>query len=348
MLSVAMMVTLSGPPAPRPLFRREGPTAAVKLDAAKKEVVVTAGPFSVHAMPPGMKHEEMDMMDDHNTPVIRFEWPVDGWFRGFAIEIVDSTGKPIDRRLVHHLIAINFDRRQLLYPSYERIFGIGQETEDAYIPKSIGVPMKAKTKLGMYLAWANETGKDLEGVQVRLRLAYSPTNLNPRPLDALPIYMDVNLTVGKGNEFDVPVGRSEKAWEFSPPMNGRLIAVGGHIHDYGVQVRLEDAASGKVLTRIDAERGPDGKVLKIGRKLFGVTGQGLSLKAGRKYRVVGVYDNPTGKIIKMGAMAHMVGLFTPDNYSLWPKLDLTDETLQDDLAYLDEMGQSAHHHESKP
>ena len=55
--------------------------------------------------------------------MIRFEWPVDGWFRGFSIEIVDAAGKPIDRRLVHHLIAINFDRRQLLYPSYERIFG---------------------------------------------------------------------------------------------------------------------------------------------------------------------------------------------------------------------------------
>ena len=320
------------------------PEAKVSLDKARKEVLVTAGPFTVRAMPPGMKHEEMDMMDDHNTPVIRFEWPVEGWLRGFAVEITDAAGKPIDRRLVHHLIAINFDRRQLLYPAYERIFGIGQETEDAFIPKSIGIPMKPATRLGMYLAWANESGKDLEGVQLKLKLSYSPTNLNPRPLDALPIYMDVNLTVGKGNTFDIPAGRSEKSWEFSPAVSGRLLGVGGHMHDYGVEVRLEDAESGKVLTQINTSRTGDGKVTKIGRKLFGVTGQGLLLKAGKKYRVVGVYENPTGQTIVKGAMAHMVGLFAPSDVSKWPALDLSDESLQDDAAYLSEMGMKGHKH----
>ncbi len=339
MLSVVMMLTLASAP-----IRDSVPVAQVRLDQARREVVVTAGPFTVRSMPPGMKHEDMDMMADHNTPLIRFEWPVEGWFRGFTIEIVDASGRPIERRLVHHLIAINFDRRQLLYPSYERIFGIGQETEDAFVPKSIGIPMKPATKLGMYLAWANETGNDLEGIQVRLRLSYSPPNLNPRPLAALPIYMDVNLTVGKGNTFDIPAGRSEKSWEFTPPVSGRLLGVGGHMHDYGVAVRLEDAETGKTLSQISTTRTPDGKVTRIGRRLFGVTGQGLLLKAGRKYRVVGVYDNPTGQTLVNGAMASMVGLYAPSDFSKWPVLDLTDESLQDDLAYLSEMGNKGHKH----
>src|SRR5262249_51427634 len=157
-------------------------------------VVVTVGPFNVAAMPPGMKHEDMEMMDDHSTPVIRFEWPIDGWLRGFGVDIVDSDGKPVDRRTIHHLIGINFDRRQLLYPAVERLFGIGQETEDASVPKSIGVPMKAGHHLGMYMSWENETGKDLTGVMIHVRFDYSPPNLNPRPVDALPIYIDANLT----------------------------------------------------------------------------------------------------------------------------------------------------------
>ncbi|NOT06866.1 MAG: hypothetical protein HOP28_01545 [Gemmatimonadales bacterium] len=339
MLSVVMLSALAVT-APR-----DGePVATVRHDAAKREVVVTAGPFSVKAMAPGMKHEEMGMMEDHNTPLIRFEWPVDGSFRGFAIEIVDAKGAPIDRKMVHHLIAINFDRRQLFYPMYERIFGIGSETEDASIPKSLGVPVKAGNKMGMYLAWANETGKDVEGAQVVLRLSYSPTNLNPRPLAALPIYMDVNLTVGKGNEYDVPVGRSEKGWEFTPAVGGRILGISGHMHDYGVEVRLEDAETGKVLTKVNAKRAADGKVSGIERKLFGVTGQGLRLREGRKYRVVGVYDNPTGQPIKNGAMAHMVGLYVPDDVKKWPALDLGDEGLQDDLAYLSAMGMAGHKH----
>lgn len=318
------------------------PTATVHHDATRHLVTVTAGPFSVRAMPPGMKHEEMGMMEDHNTPLIRFEWPVDGSFRGFAIDIVDADGKPIDRKMVHHLIAINFDRRQLFYPMYERIFGIGTETEDASIPKSLGVPVKAGTKMGMYLAWANESGKDVTGAKIVLRLSYSPTNLNPRPLAALPIYLDVNLTVGKGNEYDVPAGRSEKAWEFTPAVGGRILGVSGHMHDYGVAVRLEEVESGKVLATVNAKRKPDGKVTGMERKLFGVAGAGVRLRADRKYRVIGVYDNP-GAPIKNGAMAHMVGLYVPDDVSKWPAIDLTDETLQDDLAYLNEMGAKGGH-----
>jgi hypothetical protein len=319
------------------------PTAQVVHLASKHRVIVTAGPFTVHSMPPGMKHEEMDMMEDHNTPVYRFDWPVEGWVRGFGVEILDAAGRPIDRRLVHHMIVVNFSRRQLLYAAFERLFGIGQETQDAAVPKTVGVPLTPGTKLGFYMAWANETGKDLDGVQVRLTMTYSPPNLQPRPLDALPIYMDANLTVGVGNDFDVPPGRSEKAWEFRPPVGGRLLGVGGHLHDYGVEVRLEDGITGKVLTRIRSKRTPDGKVLRIERRLFGVTGPGLRLKEGHPYRVVGVYDNPTGALIRKGAMAHLVGLYVPDDYSRWPRLDLSDPTLQDDLAFLTEMGGGGGH-----
>ena len=337
MLPVVLSALLAAP-----VSRDSEPRAEVRLDASRHQVVMTAGPFTVHSMPPGMKHEDMDMMEDHNTPVYRFEWPVEGWLRGFAVEILDARNQPIERRLVHHLIMINFDRRQLLYPSYERTFGIGQETEDVALPKTIGVPMKPGTRMGFYLSWANETGKDLEGVQLRVRMTYSPANLNPRPLAALPIYMDVNLTVGHGNGFPIPTGRSEKGWEFTPAVSGRLLGVGGHLHDYGVGVRLEDVESGKVLTELASKRTPEGKIKGMGRKLFAVKGEGLLLKAGRRYRIVGIYDNPTGTPIK-GAMASMVGLFAPENYGKWPTIDLSDPTLQDDLAFLTEMGGGGNH-----
>lgn len=343
MLSLVVPLVLSAPALGAFAVDSE-PVPTVVHDAAHRRVLVTAGPFTVHSMPPGMKHEDMDMMNDHNTPVYRFEWPVGGWIRGFGVEILNAEGKPIDRRLIHHMIVVNFSRRQLLYPEFERLFGVGQETEDAFVPKSVGVPLTPGTKLGFYMAWDNETGKDLEGVQVRLKMSYSPPNLTPRPLDGLPIYMDVNLTVGVGNEFDVPPGRSEKAYEFTLPVGGRLLGIGGHLHDYGVEVRLEDAKSGKVLTRIESKRTAEGKVTKIERKLFGVLGAGLRLKEGYPYRVVGVYDNPTGVLIKKGAMAHIVGLFVPDDYAKWPKLDLTDPGTQDDLAFLTEMGHAGHKH----
>ena len=142
---------------------------------------------------------------------------------------------------------VNFSRRQLLYSAAERLMGAGTETDDEIsVPKTIGVPMTPGMKLGMYVAWHNDTGKDLDGVYLKLTMLWTPKNQNPRPVNSLPIYMDVNLTVGGSNTFDVPPGKSSKAYEFTLPVGGRLLGVGGHMHDYGVGVRLEDAETGKV------------------------------------------------------------------------------------------------------
>jgi hypothetical protein len=286
--------------------------------------------------------DEIPMMDlsmSHDTPVQTFVWPVDGWLRGFKVDIVDAGGRPVPRSVMHHLIMVNYSRRQLLYSAAERLMGAGSETDpELTVPKTVGVPMSNGMKLGMYVAWHNDTGKDLAGVYLKLTMLWTPRNQNPRPVNAMPIYMDVNLTVGGTNTFDVPPGHSTKSWEFVLPTAGHLLGVGGHMHDYGTRVRLEDAENGKLLTEVVAKRSPDGKLLGMSRKLFGVTGSGLRLKGGHRYRVVAEYDNPTGELRVKGAMAHMVGLFVPDDMKHWPAVDPQDPTYRRDLASLQVRG----------
>ena len=53
---------------------------------------------------------------------------------------------------------------------------------------------------------------------------------------------------------------------------------------------------------------------------------------------MGDYDNPTNETKVKGAMAHMVGLFVPDDMSKWPKIDPSDPTYQRDLASLQVRG----------
>jgi hypothetical protein len=311
------------------------PRVTIAVDSSRKELVLRAGPFDLPNMPP-MDHRAM-MMDpatSHDTPIRHFAWPLQGWLRGFELELKDGQGHPVPRRVIHHMIMVNFSRRMLLYPAPERLFGAGTETADVKVPKTIGVPMEPGMDLGLYVAWHNDTGKDLQGVQMTLRMLWTPRNQNPRPVNAMPIYMDVNLTVGGSNTFDVPPGRSEKAHEFVLPVSGRLLGVGGHLHDYGVRVRLEDAESGKMLAEVVATRDSAGKVSKVSRKLFGVTGDGLKLKADHRYRVVGEYENPTGHTLIRGAMAHMSGLFAPDDMSDWPKIDASNPDYRRDLVSL--------------
>ncbi len=314
------------------------PPVRVTVDSSRHELTFTTGPFDLPNMPPMEDHAMMDLGMSHDTRLQRFVWPVNGWFRGFRVELVDRRGNAVPPHVMHHMVMVNFSRRQLLYSAAERLMGTGTETGEVSVPKTIGVPMTPGMKLGMYVAWHNDTGKDLEGVHLKLIMLWTPKNQNPPPVNALPIYMDVNLTVGGLNTFDVPPGKSAKAYEFTLPVGGRLLGVGGHMHDYGSSVRLEDAETGKVLTQVKAERDSAGKLVKVSRKLFGVSGDGLRLKSKHRYRVVGEYDNPTGELRVKGAMASMVGLFVPDDMKRWPAVDPRDPTYQRDLASLEVRG----------
>jgi len=313
-------------------------TVTVTVDSAHHVVRVKAGPFFLPNMPPMDDHGMMDMGSGAMTPVYHFAWPVEGWLRGFDSGVEDSLGHPLPKRLMHHMIGVNYSRRQAIYPAAERLFGAGAETADATIPATIGVPMKPGMDLGFYIMWHNETGKDMDGVYMTIALKYSPKNQNPRPVEVLPLYMDVNLTVGGSNTFDVPPGRSEKAHDFVFPMDGRLLGYGGHLHDYGVSVRLEDMTTGKVVAQVQSTRDKDGKVSGVSRSLPGVRGAGIALKGGRTYRIVAVYDNPTGHLLHNGAMAHITGIFAPDNPADWPAIDESDPQYQRDLAALEAQG----------
>ena len=173
-------------------------------------------------------------------------------------------------------------------------------------------------------------------------MQWIPRSQNPRPVDVLPLYMDVNLTVGGTNTFDIPAGRSTQSHEFTLPSDGRLLAVSGHLHNYGVMVRLEDVESGKVITRVEPKVDEKGHVSGMGRRLFGVRGEGLRLRAGRRYRVVAEYNNTSGSALKNGGMAHMVGLFAPDDLAKLPTIDPADPAYQSDLASLERRGEHQH------
>src|SRR5581483_4104379 len=115
------------------------PGVTVEVDSAHHEVVITSGPWSLPNQPPMDDHAMMTQMEmAHDAPVQRFEWPVEGWFRGFKYQLVDGAGRPVPRQVMHHMIVVNFDRRQLVYHAVERLMGAGSETEDAAVPKTIG------------------------------------------------------------------------------------------------------------------------------------------------------------------------------------------------------------------
>ena len=168
---------------------------------------------------------------------------------------------------------------------------------------------------------------------ITIELQWTPTNLLPRPVSALPFQVDVRFSVTHNNRFSVPPGRHEWASEFELPISGHLLIASGHLHDYGESVRLEEVATGKRILYIESRRDSVGHLLSVPHKLLALRGEGLRLVAGRRYRIAAVYDNPTSDTIP-GAMGILGGLFAPDDLRRWPTIDMANDDYRLDLQML--------------
>jgi hypothetical protein len=316
-----------------PITPGGAPQVDVRVDSARREITLTARGISI---PAGMTYAHHAV-----GSAVRFQWPVDGWVHGYRLDVLDSSGRAMPRASFHHGGVANLDRRQLAYPIAERLFAAGQETRPVMLPSSMGVPISTSEHLLFYYALVNPGATPIENATVRLTVAWIPATSRPRTV--LPVFFDANPSTGIRRSFDLPPGRSITRAEFTPPVGGKRRALGAHVHDHAVEIRLEDAQSGKVLARLSTKRRDDGSLISVAQTRFLLKRGGLRLHAGRTYRVVRVYDNPTCATITDGAMAFLAGPFVPDDMSKWPVLDRTDERFTADYAKL--LGDTAIEHE---
>lgn len=331
MLAVALSTPVSGVEATSDV--------QVRVDSERREVVLTVGPIRIPEATPYSHHSESHL---------RFRWPVRGWARGYCFELFDAAGRALPRELLHHAGVANLERRQLPYPFVERLFAVGRETGPVMLPASMGVPMAPDQQLVFYYALVNATASPIDGVMLRLSIAFTPEGAG-RPRSVFPLSLDADpKPPGGTREFDVPPGVSATSAEFQLPVGGWLRAVGGHLHDYAVEIRLEDVTTGARLARLRAKRHADGRLISVSSTRFVFKRRGLRLAANRRYRVVGVYDNPTSVTIPGGAMAFMAGPFIPDDERRWPAIDGTDPAFRQDLAGLLGEGAHAEHAHDKP
>jgi hypothetical protein len=179
----------------------------------------------------------------------------------------------------------------------------------------------------------NPTAVEYRGVRVRLVVNYVPDN-RPWPFFAiLPWQLDVAFPVGD-KSFDLPPGRSERSYEGSPAVEGKLIVIGGHMHEYGRTIELWDVTTGKLLWHGEPDPAPPGKPKAVPvSKLYSFTGLGTRITPTHRYRVRVIYENPTGHTIAGGGMGVVGGLFMPNRNAAWPTTDPSDSLYQQDLRH---------------
>ncbi len=330
-----------------PVLLAAGPAPAdtlplrVFVDSARHEVLieyrVDAPPRATAAVAEG-EHADHDGHggdhSGHSQRLLRFDWPIEGWLRGARVELEDAAGGPLPQQRLHHVNLLNFDRRQLVHPAVERLYAAGQETKPVRFPSTVGTPIRRGTRLGLLAAFAPD---DLPpGSLIRLRLDWMPTSMTPSPVAVYPVLVDVGFRPGESPAYDLPPGRSVRELTFTVPLSGRILAAGGHMHDYGERLTLQEVGGGEVLS-LEAELSKDGRMRSIPLRIYGVTGRGRPLRAGRVYLLRVEYDNRTGATIPAGAMGELALLFAPDQPDAWPEADPADPLIAADLE-----GLSAH------
>lgn len=306
------------------LAAQAGPTLRAYVDSSRGELVMTLGPFD---LPANVGHDAI-----RQPPVLVGTFPASGSLHGFRPEVVDADGRPLPTAIIHHVNIIDPDHRELFLPISRRILAVGQETGAQRMPAWLfGLPVNKGDRFVFSAMVHNPTGRAYRGVTVRVVFPFTrPGRVFPL-WHVYPFQFDVLFPVGD-KAFDLPPGRSSRSWEGSPAIPGRVLGLGGHLHEHGVRLRFEDVTTGKTIYDAPPLRDSAGNVagMPVGRlyKRFGVR-----IEPTHRYRLTAFYENPMADTIYQGGMGVVGGIFRPDGSYRWPAADTRDSLYLKDYAH---------------
>lgn len=286
------------------------------------DLVLDVGPTD---LPANTMH---DMI--HQPPVVSHVVGMDGWIHGYRVEIVDSAGNPLTQRLLHHLTVIDPQARELFSPKMLRIAAAGSETGPVNMPRVLGLRVSPTDSLLVDVMLHNPTDQAYHGVHVRVRMPFTSTGSLVPTVSIYPFTLEATPPVMSTHAFDLPPGRSEHYWEGKPAVGGRLLGASGHLHKYGVELRLEDRTAHRVLWSVKPDTDSTGEIRSIPFGNF-VWKFGLAIDPDHVYRLTAVYDNPTDTTIVDGGMGILGGVFRLTGQEPWPPVDRTNAEYEYDV-----------------
>jgi len=335
LLGLIILAATGDLPAPRSAADTNG--ARIFLDSGAGTLVLDLAPIDLPANTP---HHALAQ-----PPVATLEIPESGSIYGFRVQVVDSAGHALPDELIHHFNLIDPDHRELFLPISRRLLAAGHETGTIRLPRLLfGLPLKRGEHVVASAMVENLTPAAFHRARVRLVMSFTPTT-RPWPLfSASPWQMDVAFPVGD-KSFTLPPGRSSRAYEGSPVVPGKIVGLGGHMHEYGRVIEFADVTTGEVIYRAAPVADSSGHIASIPiAMLYGWTRLGVHIVPAHRYRIAVSYDNPTGAPIPDGGMGVVGGLFVPDRGVTWPAAEPGDSLYQKDYRHYMRLEEGGGHH----
>jgi hypothetical protein len=229
------------------------------------------------------------------------------------------------------------DRRDLLRPALNRVVSAGRETAALTLPPGMGYPVEARQQLGINAMVANPTPRAYPAAYVKATITIIPAG-TPNVRNVMSFYAETSFDSTGNSDFDLPAGKSQKVVRFVVPIAGRVLAVGGHIHDYGT--RFVVVRSGTADTIYNAVPRVDATGAVAGMPTVPVFGRTVRVAPGEAFVMTVFYNNTSGRMLDGAGMGTFAVVFAPDDPAQWPVLNWTDRRVQYDLAGL----RSPHQH----
>lgn len=281
----------------------EGVELAIRDNPGAQTITLRLGPFN---LPANTDHMAMPQAPDGIWTVQQ-----DGWLVSYRPRLVDDAGKPVPGRLLHHVAFWNTGRSDFLCPNKEEhIFGAGGEMNEWPPLPGFGYRVAFGERIRIEAMFHNPTETSYPKVYLEVRVQYQKADTGTPLQNVYPTWFDVMECKDSG--YDLKAGPSQAGGVFTLPQTGRLLGVGGHMHDYGKSLLLAAVSSDEAIAVLEADTDEQGRLLSIPIVTFTQRG-GLPMKKGGKLRVTAYYDNRTGKLIPDGAMGIVVGYFLPED-----------------------------------
>ena len=275
-----------------------------------------AGVLTVHLGPLELPAHSGHMAVAQPKPML-LEIPFDGWIVAYHPRLVDEQGNTLPGRMLHHVAFWNTGRPDFLCPNkLEHIFGAGSEMNDWPAQPGIGYRVRPGDRVSVTSMFHNPTDTSYPAAYLEVKVEYK-TVAEAKLASVYPAWFDVQAC--GDSAYDLVPGLNVHTGSFTLAYSGKLMGVGGHLHDYGKGLTLADEGSKDTIADLPATSDAQGHLLSTPIKLFFDRG-GYPLAQGQVVTVSAQYQNPTGQAIPEGAMGIVVGYFLPDDAAQMAKL----------------------------
>ncbi|HEX6235940.1 MAG TPA: hypothetical protein VFZ68_02035 [Acidimicrobiales bacterium] len=157
--------------------------------------------------------------------------------------------------MLHHVVNVNWSRPDVTCrPSWfgdtinllgaveggnERFFASGNERTVMEVPDGYGFRVRPGDQWGLIVDVMNMSMQDR---QYEFEYTFEWVE-SAEPVR--PVWLDIDQC--SDSEVDTPAGYSDHHYDWRSTLDGRIVAIGGHLHDQGIAISAENATTGETI-----------------------------------------------------------------------------------------------------